>query len=179
MTTHTVAQALAHFRNVNQLDPDPDAGRWWACKIGSVSIRFPNFPWRRKAVLRHDLHHMMTGYPLTMKGEFQMAAWEFAAGRFPNVAASLFCLPLVIAGIILSPRLVWTAFLAGRNSNSLYRYESTEELLAQPLANLRAEIATEPVTAFTSADLAAFARLLIQSLAVVIIPMAVIIATLA
>lgn len=33
--------------------------------------------WRKKAVPYHDLHHVLTGYPFSPAGEFEMAAWEF------------------------------------------------------------------------------------------------------
>jgi hypothetical protein len=40
----------------------------------------------------------MTGYRMTMPQEFQLAAWEFSARRFPDWRATLFCAPLVLAG---------------------------------------------------------------------------------
>jgi len=60
-------------------------------------VPVPNFSWRRAAIQRHDLHHMLTGYPFTMRGEFQVATWEFAAGRYPHWGATLLLLPLVVS----------------------------------------------------------------------------------
>lgn len=60
-----------------------------------------------------------------------MAAWEFAAGRFPDCRATLFCLPLVALGAILAPFQTFDAFVLGRNSRSLYgRDLDMEELVA-------------------------------------------------
>jgi hypothetical protein len=74
-----------------------------------------------------------------MTGEMQMAAWEFAAGRYKHWAATLFCLPLALMGLIFAPRRTALAFRAGLISTSLY---DSELDLNKPLATLRAEIAT-------------------------------------
>jgi ubiquinone biosynthesis protein Coq4 len=83
-------------------------------------MRFPDFAWRRLALQAHDLHHAMTGYPMTLRGEFQIAAWEFAAGRYPHWGATLFCAPLVLLGLIWSPAAMVRAWRRGRQSRSLY-----------------------------------------------------------
>jgi hypothetical protein len=134
--------------------------------VGPVTLRLPNFRWRRRAILRHDLHHVLTGYPCTLRGEFQMAAWEFAAGRFPHPAATLFCLPLVAAGLLWSPRAIWAAFTAGRGSHSLYAVADTVTLLAMPLGSVPVAARRDaPVT-----DAFAFALLVAQALLLVAAP---------
>ena len=94
--------------------------RRWSCAVGPLILHFPNFAWRRRALAAHDLHHLMTGYPMTMRGEFQLAAWEFGAGRYPHWGATLFCAPLILAGLIWSPAAMWRAWRSGRRSQSLY-----------------------------------------------------------
>jgi hypothetical protein len=73
-----------------------------------------------------------------MTGEMQMAAWEFGAGRYRHWAATLFCLPLALLGVICAPRKTVRAFRVGLGSTSLY---GSELDLDKPLATLRAEIA--------------------------------------
>jgi hypothetical protein len=73
-----------------------------------------------------------------MTGEMQMAAWEFAAGRYRHWAATLFCLPLALMGVILAPWKTVRAFRAGLISTSLYGCELDRN---KPLTALRAEIA--------------------------------------
>lgn len=92
----------------------------WTCRVGPVVLRFPNFAWRRRALRAHDLHHLMAGYPMTMRGEFQMAIWELGAGRYRDWRATLFCSPLILAGLFWSPRRMLAAFRRGRSSQSLY-----------------------------------------------------------
>lgn len=110
-------EALTRLRAEPEREPQPDS---WTCPVGPLTFRFPNFRWRRRALAAHDLHHAMTGYPMTMRGEFQMAAWELGAGCYPHWGATLFCAPLVVAGLFWSPRRIWTAWRRGRASSSLY-----------------------------------------------------------
>jgi hypothetical protein len=99
----TVAEALAAFRMANAIANDESLQPSWTCRLGPVTLRLPNFRWRRKAILAHDLHHVLTGYPCTMRGECQMAAWEFGAGRMPHWGATMFCFPLVLVGLFWAP----------------------------------------------------------------------------
>lgn len=163
----TIGEALASLRA--EAGFEADTARTWRCRLGPVTLRLPNFGWRRDAIFRHDLHHVITGYPCTMRGEFQMAAWEFAAGRYPHPAATAFCAPLVLAGLLWSPGSIWRAFLAGRRSRSLYGRELTEELLRSPLAEWRA-LKPSPPQGSRPGDRAAFAALIIQAFVIVLSP---------
>jgi len=111
---HTLSDAIADLRRSSGLDPASASARNWSVVLGPMTLTLPNFHWRRRAIFVHDLHHILTGYPCTMRGEFQLAVWEFAAGRFPHVAATLFCLPLVAMGFLWSPRPIDRAAAVGR-----------------------------------------------------------------
>jgi ubiquinone biosynthesis protein Coq4 len=80
----------------------------------------PNFRWRQAAIDAHDRHHVITGYPLTIAGEIQLAAWEWGAGRYPDWRATAFCAPLIIAGALTMPRQTLNAFRRGKRMESLY-----------------------------------------------------------
>jgi ubiquinone biosynthesis protein Coq4 len=135
----TAAEALAAYYAANGIEADPASTATWSCRIGPASVEFPNWKWRRDAVTRHDLHHILTGYSCTMTGEMQMAAWEFAAGRYRHWAATLFCLPLALMGLIWAPRKTVQAFRVGLSSTSLYGCELD---LNKPLTEMRAGTAT-------------------------------------
>lgn len=135
----TVGEALSEFREANGLSAGENAQSWWSCRLGPVSLRLPNFKWRRRALLAHDLHHVLTGYPCTMRGEFQMAAWEFGAGPMPHWGATVFCLPLVLVGLAVTPRRVVRAYRAGRQSRTLHRSDALDAVLAMPLDAARAD----------------------------------------
>ena len=57
---------------------------------------------------------------MTMRGEFQMAAWELGAGPYKHWGALLFCSPLLVAGMLWSPSRMVKAYRAGRATQSLY-----------------------------------------------------------
>lgn len=110
---------------------------WLPIRRCALSIPLPNFSWRKRALPAHDLHHAITGYPFSMIGECQLAAWEFAAGRYPNVFATAFCLPLIIIGIIIAPRRTFKAFARGRRSQTLYAEPDVSALFETPIEELR------------------------------------------
>jgi hypothetical protein len=173
VTTHADATAwLARLRAQHGIDGTYDATRTWPFRIGPLTIAVPNFSWRRAAIQRHDLHHILNGFPFNMRGEFQVATWEFAAGRYPHPGASLLLLPLVMLGMLWSPRAIWRAFMKGRRARSLYH----PDLLALDLPVLRERLG-HGVPAGTDrvglSDVAAFAGLVLQSSAVILAPVGV------
>jgi hypothetical protein len=162
----SVSEALVAFRAANGMDQADATATTWTCKLGPMRIRLPNFAWRREAILRHDLHHVITGYPCTMLGECQMAAWEFAAGRFPHAASTAFCLPLVLAGMMWSPRAVWAAFRRGRQARSLYSTAMTDAILNSPISSLAILAEPEPKEQRRHRDVFAFLLLIAEAVSV-------------
>ncbi|WP_395022048.1 hypothetical protein [Dongia sp.] len=170
MTRHADAMAwLARLRAEHGIDGSYDATRTWPFRIGPLTIPVPNFSWRRAAIQRHDLHHILNGFPFNMRGEFQVATWEFAAGRYPHPGASLLLLPLVTLGLFWSPRAIWRAFMMGRYGTSFYRPDLLELDLAAIRALRPSERQSRPATA---RDVIAFAGLLIQSIGAILLPAA-------
>jgi hypothetical protein len=137
----TVGVALAAFRAKNGLCQNERQAQRWLLKIGFFLLPLPNFSWRKRAIDAHDTHHMLTGYPCTVAGELQIAAWEFGAGRYPHWGATLFCVPMVVVGLMLSPGDVWSAFQRGQRERSLYSGAILDRLLSCPLSEAREWIA--------------------------------------
>ncbi len=135
--TERVGEALRAFRKANGLCQDEREARWWMVRADLVTFRLPNFAWRRRAIDAHDVHHLLTGYPCTVEGELLLAAWEFGAGRYPHWGATLFCAPLILAGLLLMPGRTWSAWRRGRRSRSLYRHADLDRLDQLPLAAAR------------------------------------------
>jgi hypothetical protein len=168
-----VRVALDRFRALHGIDGRYDDTPTWPFRIGPVTVPVPNFSWRRAAIRRHDIHHLMTGYPFNMRGEFQVATWEFAAGRYPHAGATLLILPLVVLGLFWSPRAVWEAFLNGRGSRSLYRAEFAEDRLQLSWTELRRHMQRRGAADRASIiELLVFGRLVLLSAALVLTPIA-------
>ena len=140
MSPSTLGEALAEFRKANGIPADADTAPFWTVRIAGVAVRLRNRPWRQKAVLAHDLHHVLTGYPCTLTGEFQMAAWEAASGGFPSWGARCMCTPLILAGLILAPRRIIAAFQLRRRTRNLHGQMIDETFLAMPLKYFAAPI---------------------------------------
>lgn len=145
----TVREALRlHYLHTNlPKDGGRSAKRWSFLTLGGITIRLKNFDWRKRAIHCHDVHHLVTGYPCTKAGELQIAAWEFAAGRFPNLYATLFCLPLVSMGALITPQKSFSAFVLGRRSRTLYATGLTVNLLGLRVHELKNKLlpATRPL----------------------------------
>jgi hypothetical protein len=137
MGGQSVGGALQAFRTANRLCQNEREARWWIVRADLAALPLPNFAWRRRAIDAHDVHHLLTGYPCTVEGELLIAAWEWGAGRYPHWGATLFCGPLVLAGLLYMPRRIVAAWRHGRRSRSLYRHADLDGLLDMPLAAAR------------------------------------------
>ena len=139
--SETVGQALFAFRGENGLCQNEREARWWIVRADLLVFPLPNFAWRRRAIDAHDAHHLLTGYPCTVEGELLIAAWEWGAGRYPHWGATLFCAPLVLAGLLFMPGRIAAAWRRGRRSRSLYRHANLERLDDLSLAAARSLVA--------------------------------------
>jgi hypothetical protein len=157
---------------MNKLPAAETACRSWRCRLGPVTLVLPNLAWRRRAIEAHDLHHVLTGYACTMSGECEMAAWEFGAGRMPHWGATLFCLPLVLAGLVFVPRRMFRAFAAGRRSHSLHGAEDCQRWIAGPLSTALVELTNQEAAGGTWSNSTAFALLILRCCAITVLPVA-------
>ena len=169
----TLREVMSEFTAANDFVTDTGGNAdYWYLGSGVLHFRLPNFAWRKRAIARHDAHHLLTGYPCTPAGEMQMAAWEFAAGRFPHPGATAFCLPLVGLGAIALPRRTFAAFVRGRRNTSLYATILSDEMLASPMADLRLRFAPAAPSRLSAGDWLAYVGLVGLSLAQMLAPVA-------
>ncbi|HEX8455902.1 MAG TPA: hypothetical protein VF656_01170 [Pyrinomonadaceae bacterium] len=113
---------------------------WVKMKAGPVPIWFPNTVARVKAVKFHDLHHVLTEYPTTWRGESEIGAWEVATGCAAHYQAWLLNLLAFAIGLVINPRGVYRAFMRGRRTRNLYRATFSDELLARRVGDVRREL---------------------------------------
>jgi hypothetical protein len=148
----------------------------WTLTIGPVILRLGNFRWRRRALPCHDVHHVLTGYECTPTGEMEIAAWEFAAGPFPNLLATLFCLPLVGIGALAIPRRSFAAFVRGRRSQTLYALPLSSDLAGLQLGTLRSRLLPPSQPLATLPDVGRYLLLVTSSLVLLTAPVAALVA---
>ncbi len=166
------ARDLAYKLNGFPADGGVSKNRWSPIAFGGFKVYLPNFRWRRKAIPFHDLHHILTGYEFSPEGEFQMAAWEFAAGRYPSIYATLFCIPLVGMGAFLIPKKQFTAFVRGRRSRTLYHEYDYDETLRRLVGEMRSEILPESDYKPSLIDIYEYTKLVCLSVCAALLPLA-------
>lgn len=155
----TLREARRRYFELNDFGPEGGYGdRWVKVRAGPIPVWFPNVEGRRKAVRFHDLHHILTGYGTTWKGEAEIGAWEVSTGVCPYPAGLLLDLMGLAVGLIINPGGVYRAFLRGRRGDNLFAREWSEDLLARTVGEcrrgLRLDAAPGPAT---PRDVAGFA----------------------
>jgi hypothetical protein len=101
---------------------------------------FPNFDARKKAVIKHDIHHLLTEYETTVAGESEISAWEVASGCKSYWAAFFIDVSGAMLGILFNFFGVLKAFSRGRKTKNLYYNKfTTEQALDMKIGDLRKE----------------------------------------
>jgi len=102
---------------------------------------FPNFNARRKAVIKHDIHHLLTGYNTTLKGESEISMWEIASGCKTYKAAFFIDTSGAMLGFLINYWGILKAFARGRRTKNLYHDMFTaEQALDMKINDLRQQL---------------------------------------
>ncbi|HYH85947.1 MAG TPA: hypothetical protein VEX60_10885 [Pyrinomonadaceae bacterium] len=154
----TLREARALYFEINNFKDGGYGEAWVKMKAGPFPIWFPNTKARVRAVKYHDLHHVLTEYPTTWRGEAEIGAWEIATGCANHYPALLLDLEALAIGLVICPRGVFRAFVRGRRSRNLYRQRFDDELLAAKVGDMREELRlSETHAEASSADRLSFA----------------------
>jgi hypothetical protein len=155
----TLGEARARLFALGGLGEDGGYGDAWVkLKLWRIPLVFPNTAGRRRAVRFHDLHHVLTEYPTTWRGEFEIAAWEVAGGVNRYWEGWLLDLLGFAAGLFVYPRSVYRAFLRGRRSANLYFETWDDSILARRVGDERRRLGLDSAAPRpTWRDRAAFA----------------------
>lgn len=132
--------------------------RWVKVSLGPIPFAFPNSAARVRAVRYHDLHHVLTGYATTLRGETEIGAWELASGCGSMVAAWVLNMLAMTIGLVAHREVLFAAFVRGRHSRNLYGRCFDDELLGRPLGEQRERLGLDREPAAASrGDRLAFA----------------------
>jgi hypothetical protein len=149
------------YFDANNFGPDGGyASKWVDFKLGKVPFPVPNPPARVRAVRFHDLHHVLTGYDTSTIGEFEISAWEIAAGCKDFAAAWALNLSGMFAGMFVAPGRIFRAFVRGRRSRTFYG-ETFEPLLELTVADARARYVAEERVDASATDVIVFTGALV------------------
>lgn len=138
----------------------PDGGysdRWVKLRVWRLPLWFPNTEARRRAVPLHDLHHVLTEYPTTWRGETEISAWEVATGLRRHWVGWLLDLYGIAIGLVINPRGTFRAFVRGRRCGNLYGETWHEGMLARLVGDERHRLGLDaPEPAATPEDVLSF-----------------------
>jgi hypothetical protein len=105
----TLGAARARYFELSNFGADGGYDeRWIKVKVWRIPIWLPNTAGRVRAVKLHDLHHVLTEYPTTWRGEAEISAWEIGTGGLNKYYAGWFLdLMNVAQGLLINPRGVY------------------------------------------------------------------------
>jgi hypothetical protein len=158
----SVLSARTRYFVENQFGEDGGYNDRWVilAKLGPLKLGFPNTAGRIRAVRRHDLHHLVTGYDTDFIGEAEIAAWELGSGCANFRAAWVLNHLALPIGMLRAPARMARAFARGCNSKNLYAEPFTDALLHERLGAMRDRLGVIPAAgaSLTSEQRARFRR---------------------
>jgi hypothetical protein len=131
-------RALDRYLSENGFTRSAYDDRWTEASFFGLPIRVPNTRAHRWAIMRHDLHHVATGFGTDLLGEAEVSAWEMAAG-LPHIGlyTQSIVRSLVGYGLMAHPRRTLRAWRASRGTNLYLDRLPYEAALAMTVGELR------------------------------------------
>jgi len=127
-SAQTVNQSLELYFVKENLGKDGGLNEAWGrIKVWKFYIPIPNTNARKKALVFHDIHHIVTGYDGDWRGEVSIAAWEIASGCGKYWVAWYLNLGGMGVGLFIYPQLVFKAFIKGKRTENLYHHTIPQE----------------------------------------------------
>jgi hypothetical protein len=127
-STQTVNQSLELYFVKENLGKDGGLNEAWGrIKIWKFYIPIPNTNARKKALVFHDIHHIVTGYDGNWRGEVSIGTWEIASGCGEYYVAWYLNLGAMGVGLFIYPRSVFHAFIRGKRTENLYHHTIPKE----------------------------------------------------
>lgn len=110
---------------------------WVRFPIGTKTIPVIPLWGLKRAHVAHDVHHAVLGYPTTVHGECELAAWELASGGCRwNLFFWVDRLVVLAFGFLICPSATCRAARRGRRHRNLYGMD-IEPMLAADVEELR------------------------------------------
>jgi hypothetical protein len=117
---------------------------WTDASFLGIKLKVPNTRRHRWAIMRHDLHHVATGFGTDLVGEAEISAWELRGARHLGVYVASIVLSGVLLGLFWAPRRTVSAWRAARSASFLFAGRDSdaeyEALLELTVGDLRARL---------------------------------------
>lgn len=142
----TVRQGLEAYLLENGFTTEGYEAPWTEASFLGIPMKVPNTKKHKRAIRRHDLHHVATGYGTDLRGEAEISAWEIAKGLDGiGLYVGGIVWSITLFGIVAWPRSVLGAFQrgGGRPSSilggrgSLFQVDDYDGLLDLTIGELR------------------------------------------
>jgi hypothetical protein len=176
-SAQTVSQSLEHYFIKENLGKDGGLNEpWGRIKIGKFYIPIPNTDARKKALVFHDIHHIVTGYDGDWRGEVSIGAWEIASGCGEYFVAWYLNLGAMGVGLFIYPKAMFRAFIRGLRTENLYHHTIPQhEALTMPVGELQKKLTLDKSTDHkaTISEIFSFTFWTVVALAVTFAPLVV------
>jgi hypothetical protein len=124
----TVRRARDAYLAENGFTVDAYDAKWTEGNLFfGIKMAIPNTRRHRWAIMRHDLHHVATGFGTDHVGEAEISAWEIRAARRLGLYVSTIVFFGILNGLLLAPRRTLEAFRAGKHARYLYEDPDSDE----------------------------------------------------
>ncbi len=131
---------LAAFYGENP-DFGEDGGihdKWAWLDFKFFRIPFPNPKSRSEILYLHDINHLVNQYDTSWQGEASVSAWEVSSGLGRFVTGWFFALLGMGIGLFFYPKKVYTAFLRGQITLSIFSMDIPKaEIMEMTLKELK------------------------------------------
>jgi hypothetical protein len=167
-----IKDALNTFYKKNDFGADGGANKKTAkIKIGRWNFIIPNTQGRKRALIFHDIHHIVAEYNVNFKGETHISGWEIGSSCKGYITALFLNLMAFTAGLFLHPKGVYKSFVRGRHSQNLYHnVVGKKELLKMNIEEIQTLLKLNLPYKRTTLDVFFFVLWIFISLAVLSVP---------
>lgn len=145
----TVRQGLDAYLEENGFTMDGYDAPWTDASFLGIAFKVPNTKKHARAIRRHDLHHVATGFGTDLRGEAEISAWEIAKGLDGiGLYVSGIVWSITLVGVVAWPKHVRSAWQQGggrlsslvRGDGSLFQVDDYDGLLDMTIGELRAKL---------------------------------------
>jgi hypothetical protein len=137
----SVRDGLEAYLAENGFTKEGYDSKWTEASLFGVGFKVPNTKAHRRAIMRHDLHHVATGFGTDLRGEAEISVWETAKGLSGvGLYVRAIVWSIVLTGWTFAPIRMLRAFRGARGRGSLFQVDDYESLLDLRIGELRARL---------------------------------------